>query len=372
LMACVSWLRSESKYDRRPGQPEESAIYLWDVATGKEIRRIGMEKMRINDAVLAPDGKTVATSATDKTIRLWDLATGREIRRFGGVDVETRHIVFSPDGTKLASTETEWMDAASFGEGPLTMPIHIWDTATGRELRQWELDNGSLVCFAPDGATLASAGRQVVRLWEVASGREIRPQTGGHHSEIGDAAFTPDGRSIVTVGHDRTIRFWDPDSGKEIRQLERGDAGLEFVALSSNGKTLATVYGFQPTRLWDVASGRELRRFQLPGKRDDQFVSCADLSPDGKTLATSAHDRVILWDTATGEPRAGVEKSPLVPKLVTKLVKALQFAPDGEFVATIGGHWIRIWDVATAKETRRIVMPNAPPWRPGAPARRSG
>ena len=67
-------------------------------------------------------------------------------------------------------------------------------------------------------------------------------------------------------------------------------------------------------------------------------------------------------------------KSPLEPKLVTKLVKALRFAPDGRSVATIGGDWVRIWDVATAKETRRIVMPNAPRGGPGptqAAARRN-
>jgi WD40 repeat protein len=38
-------------------------------------------------------------------------------------------------------------------------------------------------------------------------------------------------------------------------------------------------------------------------------------------------------------------------------------------VATLGGHWIRIWNVATANETRRIVTPTAPPWRPGGPPR---
>ena len=316
LFSRVSW------QDNQSGQPDDSALYLWDVAAGREIRHVGMGKARISDAILAPDGKTVATSASDKSVRLWDLANGREIRRFGGANVETRHLAFSPDGTKLASTEAKWMDSASFGEGPLTMPIHIWDTATGRELRHWEMDNGSLVCFSPDGKTLASVGRQVIRLWEVASGREIRPQTAAHHAEIGDAAFMPDGRSIVTVGHDREVHFWDADTGREIRQLDRSDASLDFVTLSSDGKTMATGCGEQPTRLWDVASGRELRRFQMPGKPDGRFVACADLSPDGKTLATSADDGVILWDTATGNGRVGVAKSSL-PTRITKLVKAL-------------------------------------------------
>ena len=70
----------------------------------------------------------------------------------------------------------------------------------------------------------------------------------------------------MTLGHDRTIRFWDAATGKEIRQFEAGDVGIRFAALSADGKTLATGGGFQPTRLWDVASGRELRRFQMPGK----------------------------------------------------------------------------------------------------------
>jgi WD40 repeat protein len=306
LFSCVSW-RDES-----PGRPDESVIYLWDVATGTEIRHTGMGKSRISEAILAPDGKTVATSAKDKTVRLWDFASGREVRRFGAADVETRHLAFSPDGTKLASTEVRWMDPAQFGEGPYTTPIHIWETATGRELRQWQTDNGSQVCFSPDGTTLASVGRQVIRLWDMANGQEIQPQSAGHHSAIGDAAFSPDGRSVVTVGHDRTIRFWDPSSGKVIRQLEKSDASLGFVAFLRNCIWMASGYGRQPTRLWDVASGRELHRFQLPGEPDHSFISCADLSPDGKTLATSADDGVILWDTATGQRRAGVAKSPVL------------------------------------------------------------
>ncbi len=158
----------------------------------------------------------------------------------------------------------------------------------------------------------------------------------------------------MTVGHDRTIRFWDPATGKEIRQFEAGDVGIRFAALSADGKTLATGGGFQPTRLWDVASGRELRRFQMPGKIRDTLVECADLSPDGKTLAASVSDGVIFWDTATGERRAGVAKS----RIGHSIIKALRFAPDGKSVATIYGDWVRIWDVATGRETRRIILPN--------------
>jgi WD40 repeat protein len=114
---------------QQPPQSEESSIQFWDVATGKEIKRIRMEKTRIKQAVLAPNGKTLATAATDKTIRLWDLSTGQELRRFEGGGGDPGHITFSPDGLKLASSER--FDSPNFWEDtPLTTPIHVWETAT--------------------------------------------------------------------------------------------------------------------------------------------------------------------------------------------------------------------------------------------------
>jgi WD40 repeat protein len=357
LISCGSRTREDTPRPRagaRPPSPsEETSIQCWDVATGNEIRRIGLGKARINAAVLAPDSKILATAATDTAVRLWDLTTGRELRQFGGSDVYTSHLAFSPDGTKLASTE--WVGPAlpsPTAKMPLAGPIHVWDTASGRELRNWEADNGSLAGFSRDGTTLVTAGEKVIRLWDVASSREIRPNA-GHHSAIEDAAYTPDGRSIVTLGHDRTVRFWDPVTGREVRRFEAGDFGIRFAALSGDGKTLATGGGFQPTRVWDAASGRELRRFQTPSQVRDAIVECADLSPDGKTLATSVSRRVDFWDTVTGERRPGVAMSPIG----TGFIKALRFAPDGRTVATVYGDWVRFWDAASSRETRRIALP---------------
>ena len=223
-------------------------------------------------------------------------------------------------------------------------------------LCRWQTDNGSRVCFSPDGTTLASVGGHVIRLWDATSGREIRPQT-GHRSAIGDAAFTPHDQSIVTVGRDRTIRIWDSATGREVRQFEGSEGDVRFAALSADGKTLATGGGFQPTRLWDVVSGRELRRFQTTGNIRDTLVECADLSPDGKTLAIAENDGVFFWETATGKGRASVAES----RMSGSLIKALRFTPDGKSVATLSGDWVRLWDAATGKETRRIALPNKGP-----------
>ena len=60
----------------------------------------------------------------------------------------------------------------------------------------------------------------------------------------------------MTLGRDRTIRFWDPVSGKQVRQFDAGDSGIRFAALSADGNVMATGGGYQPTRLWDVAVQR--------------------------------------------------------------------------------------------------------------------
>jgi WD40 repeat protein len=221
----------------------------------------------------------------------------------------------------------------------------------------------SCLAIAPDGATLAwvAGGEHVIRLWDIAAGGEIRSQP-GHRSAIGDAAFTPDGKTLVTVAVDRTLRYWDPETGVETRRIEASDDSVRFDALSADGKTVETGGVFQPSRLWDLSSGRELRRFFIPG---EHIVSRGDLSADGQTLATSENDGVMLWNTATGQRRECKAKSKIPPALVA----ALRFAPDGKSVATIGGDWVRFWDVATAKEVRRITIPNAPAWRAGEPRR---
>ena len=196
-------------------------------------------------------------------------------------------------------------------------------------------------------ATSTSSGSGT---WPPAARSGRRP---GHRAAIGDAVFTPDGRSLVTVSEDRTLRFWDPATGAEIRQIEASDERIWFASLSADGKTLATGGGLRPTRLWDVASGRMLREFSVPG---EHFTWCGDLSPDGKTLATSEDNGVIFWDTATGRRR--VARGRPTSDRESHMIKALRFAPDGKSVATIGGDWVRFWDVATAEETRRFALPN--------------
>src|SRR5436309_7888395 len=122
----------------------------------------------VSQVVFSPDGKLLASACDDRMIRLWDVAAGRELRKLQGhagikgKGVERGQIVtsvaFSPDAKLLAS--------AAANEGT----VRLWDVATGREVRTIKAHAGTVarVVFHPDGKKLATAGADgTVKLWAV-------------------------------------------------------------------------------------------------------------------------------------------------------------------------------------------------------------
>ena len=82
--------------------------------------------------------------------------------------------------------------------------------------------------FSPDGKRVLTASwDKTARLWDVASGR-LKQQLIGHSSSVEDAAFSPDGRLIVTAAEevDKTARVWDAERGELLRVLEGHDFGV--------------------------------------------------------------------------------------------------------------------------------------------------
>jgi WD40 repeat protein len=67
------------------------------------------------------------------------------------------------------------------------------------------------------------------------------------------AAFSPDGKRVVTASFDKTARLWDAASGKEIAVLKGHTNQVQSAAFSPDGKRVVTASSDNTARLWDVA-----------------------------------------------------------------------------------------------------------------------
>jgi RNA polymerase sigma factor (sigma-70 family) len=303
----------------------EGGIALWDLARGKEVRRLqndpgGEYYLR---AVFAPKGGRLAVwGYDDASIRLFDANGSKEIRRFQAVGAEKIKppiwgwptyisVSFSPNGKILATSR-------SVGR------IDLWDVENGKKLHRLAFDSShhaGFLEFSPDGTKLASTGvggdwgwDNTIRVWDVTCGKELHPRA-GHGTSITSIAISPNGKTVATAGRDGIIHLWEGRSGKHLLRLEadRGQnrevsfSSARQVSFSSDGQR---VISWEPPsnryrleggalQIWDARTGQAVSRLKLQGR--DMFW--AAVSDSGKTALSvdPKGNSLHFHDLATGK-----------------------------------------------------------------------
>lgn len=331
-----------------------SQVRLWEVSTGKELRRLPAGVHGLYKAAFSPISDTLAAVSGDATIFIMDAAAGKVLHKLQGHCNVIIDVAFSRDGKTLASIE------AGRHERDPEFYVRLWDVKSGKQVRKlghkhfvWAVAfgaDGMLACSS-DGSN--DGGSDAIHFWDSRSGKQLR-HLGGPLFNVRRLAFSPDGKTLACANSQGVLSFCDAGTATQVRRMSRHQAGLNSVAISPDGRTLATASDDCSVGLWDVASAKELRN--LRGHNDRvRFVA---FSPNGKLLASadnnlaSAPNWVILWDRATGKELRRFKGC------------CLAFSPDGKQIACGGFDdesrlkvWpgiIRLHDVETGKVIRRF------------------
>jgi WD40 repeat protein len=243
--------------------------------------------------------------------------------------------VFSPDGKLVLS-------------GSDDKALKLWDVASGRELRSFTGHGGAVnsVAISPNGRlVLSGSNDRSVRLWELVSGRELGKLV-GHGDGVTAVAFTPNGRLALSGSWDRSLKLWDLATGRTIRSFAGHRDGVTSLAISADGKLALSGSRDKTLKLWDLESGSELRTFAGHGSQ----VNSVAFTADGKLAISGSGDHIVkLWDVGSGQELRSVDRQ-------ADLVFAMALSPDGKLALSGGsGTAAKLWDVGSGHNLRNFT-----------------
>jgi WD40 repeat protein/S1-C subfamily serine protease len=213
---------------------EDKVIRLWDLSTGQLIREFKGHPEWVFSLAFSPDrrlaystsgGPDLWTDGKDSAVRVWDVETGREVRRLEGHKGRVLSVDVSSDGRRVLT-------------GGDTSVI-LWDAGTGKVLRRFEGHTGliSRVSFLPDGQrAVSSSFDRSIRLWDLSTGKQIH-RFDGHPREVTWFAVSPDGRRLLSSdynGHE--LRLWDLDKREPTDRVDLGSIAPTRGSFSPDGR----------------------------------------------------------------------------------------------------------------------------------------
>ncbi len=216
--------------------------------------------------------------------------------------------------------------------------------------RFWFDATATALVFTSDGKTIVTAHADgTIRIWDPSTGLATTfIKEDGHEPFAHLSASTSPGSDVLAASCDGLTKVWSMTTRECLLTLEH-QAEFSSASVQPDGKAIASVDDQHHAAIWDLRTKQKI--LQL-GEEADTF-RCAQYSPDGNYLATSAEDgaegsSLGIWDSKTGKRLRSFGPEATFTLLV--------YSPDSRFLATLaGGALVPIWDANSGKSVVELL-----------------
>ena len=287
----------------------------------------------VNDIAWSPDGIRLASGSDDQTVRIWEASSGLELMSLKATGAVTE-LEFSCDGSRLF---------AACGE-----VVRVWNPHNGVELEALEGHSSDItaLCLSRDATRLVTIASEAAKIWDVPSGEELASLPEEEDIDFERAAIRPDGARFVTTGvSSGALRMWDSD-GQAVACFAGHVDDPGGAAWSSDGRLVA-VSADNYIIIWDSDTGG-LRKCL---HHEDLQSSCLAFTKDDRQLVVwnDLEDRLCLVDCDAGSEQLALKghSGEVTCMAVLKKKRRMITGSDDNSVA--------VWDLKKGREMFRLL-----------------
>ncbi len=326
---------------------DDESARVWDTRNEVPVgTRLRLDET-INDAIFSPDGRHLWTLGADGAARGWDYRTGRDalVPLWHGDSI--RYAAFAPMGDRLLTFDGR--------------AVRWWDLTRSETLsanpRSSRSASSDLAILSPDGKRVLRATETSVRIYDTTTNEAV----GGtlpHPNRVTAAAFSSDGKRVLTVGHIRNgdeleghVRVWQTATGELLGQpLIHARSVLE-ASFSPDGRRVLTACQDGKARLWDVEKSALIGE---PMEHKSDLLRALFLSDGKRMLTLDVEGGLRLWDADNAEAIGPIWGH-------GKPIRHLGFSPNGRLLVTSGEDGAaRVWEANAGREIAAAIVSGIP------------